>query len=45
MCVRVKCFKCNKYSWSGCGRHIEYVLHDVPKDQICSCPREQEDDE
>ena len=37
MCQRVQCSECNKPSYSGCGRHVEQVLGDVPKDQRCSC--------
>ncbi|KAJ1967375.1 hypothetical protein IWQ62_001903 [Dispira parvispora] len=40
MCRRTTCDKCHKPSYMGCGRHIEQVLGDVPKDQRCKC-REQ----
>jgi hypothetical protein len=42
MCQRVQCSKCNKPTYAGCGRHIEQVLADVPRDERCKC-REQPD--
>ncbi len=41
MCHRVKCEKCGKPTWSGCGAHVEQVLGDVPRDQRCHCERPQ----
>lgn len=35
MCSRVVCKKCQKFTWSGCGQHIDEALAGVPKDQIC----------
>lgn len=40
MCQRTQCNICKKPTYSGCGRHIEAVLGDVPPDQRCRC-REQ----
>ena len=40
MCSQVKCESCGKPTWTGCGRHIEQALANVPKAQRCSC-REQ----
>jgi hypothetical protein len=37
MCSRVTCPKCEKPSFVGCGRHVEQVLGDVPRDQRCRC--------
>jgi hypothetical protein len=37
MCTRVTCSKCSKPSYVGCGRHVEQVLGDVPRDQRCRC--------
>jgi hypothetical protein len=37
MCARASCSKCGKPSYVGCGRHVEQVLKDVPKDQRCRC--------
>ena len=39
MCFAVKCTKCNKTTWSGCGMHIESVKANVPAAQWCGCPR------
>lgn len=41
MCSKVKCKKCGKWTWSGCGAHIEQVLAGIPKAQICTCPRKK----
>ncbi|KAG0348245.1 hypothetical protein BG005_011665 [Podila minutissima] len=40
MCFPVKCNKCGKTTWKGCGMHVEQVMRDVPKAQQCECPRE-----
>lgn len=40
MCQRVQCPSCKRPTYAGCGRHIEQVLGDVPKDKRCQC-REQ----
>ncbi|KAG0242883.1 hypothetical protein BGW41_003283 [Actinomortierella wolfii] len=40
MCFAVKCNNCGKTTWRGCGRHVEQVMKDVPKEQQCECPRE-----
>ena len=37
MCSRVTCSHCNKPSFVGCGRHVEQVLGDVPREQRCHC--------
>jgi len=37
MCSRVTCPQCKKPSFVGCGRHVEQVLGDVPRDQRCRC--------
>ncbi len=43
MCQRVRCPNCEKPSYSGCGRHVEQVLGDVPQEQRCQC-RERRDE-
>jgi hypothetical protein len=40
MCRRTECPRCKKPSYAGCGKHIEQVLGDVPREQRCTC-REQ----
>jgi hypothetical protein len=37
MCQRVTCRQCGKPTFSGCGRHVEQVLGDVPPAQRCRC--------
>lgn len=37
MCSAVVCKTCKKYTWSGCGQHVEEALYGIPKEQLCSC--------
>ncbi|MBN9159657.1 MAG: hypothetical protein BGO98_33520 [Myxococcales bacterium 68-20] len=37
MCRRVECANCGKPSYAGCGKHVEQVLGDVPREHRCSC--------
>lgn len=37
MCTRVRCNKCGRPTYSGCGAHIEQVLGDVPVAERCQC--------
>ncbi len=37
MCKKVKCNNCTKWTWSGCGRHIEQALEGVPLIERCNC--------
>jgi hypothetical protein len=39
LCTKVVCSKCGKYTWSGCGKHKDRVLKDVPLDKRCQCKR------
>jgi FtsP/CotA-like multicopper oxidase with cupredoxin domain len=37
MCRRMTCSSCGKPSFSGCGRHVDQVLADVPAAERCRC--------
>ena len=37
MCRAVKCRKCQKTTWAGCGQHVKQVMAHVPSSQRCSC--------
>ncbi len=37
MCQQIRCRDCGKPTWTGCGRHIESALANVPKDARCKC--------
>jgi hypothetical protein len=37
MCRRVQCEVCEKPSYTGCGRHVDQVLKNVPKADRCHC--------
>ncbi|KAI0313648.1 hypothetical protein OF83DRAFT_1065123 [Amylostereum chailletii] len=38
-CRAVKCGKCGKTTWMGCGLHVESVMKDVKDEDKCQCPR------
>jgi hypothetical protein len=40
MCQRVQCERCQKPTYSGCGKHIEQVLRSVSAADRCSCREE-----
>lgn len=40
MCYPVKCEKCGKTTWAGCGKHKDMVMSKVPEKERCTCPRE-----
>jgi hypothetical protein len=42
MCYPVKCEKCGKTTWAGCGQHKDMVMAKVPENERCKCPREGE---
>ncbi len=42
MCTRVRCSDCGKPSFVGCGRHVEQVLGDVPRESRCKCNEHQQ---
>ena len=37
MCSAVRCEKCGKATWAGCGQHIEEALAGFSDDQKCKC--------
>ncbi|MDN5755901.1 MAG: hypothetical protein L0J68_04035 [Micrococcaceae bacterium] len=37
MCRAVKCRKCQKTTWAGCGQHVQQVMANVPRADRCSC--------
>lgn len=37
MCQRVTCQRCGKPTYVGCGKHVEQVLGNVPRDKRCKC--------
>lgn len=39
MCTKTICATCKKPTWSGCGKHVEEALRDVPLAARCACPR------
>lgn len=41
MCRAVRCNKCGKMGWAGCGAHVDQVLAGVPKGNRCRCREEK----
>jgi hypothetical protein len=37
MCSPVRCDRCGKITWAGCGLHIDEALQGVPQEQRCTC--------
>lgn len=37
MCSRIRCERCGKPGFAGCGAHVEQVLRDVPPRDRCQC--------
>ncbi len=35
MCRAVRCKKCGKTTWAGCGQHVARVKASVPGEQWC----------
>ena len=42
MCYPVKCQKCGKTTWEGCGKHKDMVMSKVPENERCTCKRDDE---
>jgi hypothetical protein len=41
MCQRIRCERCGRPGYTGCGAHVSQVLADVPPDKRCQCPKPQ----
>jgi hypothetical protein len=37
MCRAVKCRRCGKTSWTGCGAHVDAVMSSIAADDRCRC--------
>ena len=37
MCSAVRCEKCGKATWEGCGQHIEDALAPYSEAEKCKC--------
>lgn len=35
MCRAVKCRRCGKTTWAGCGMHVDQVMTGVSRDDRC----------
>ena len=39
MCYKMKCQKCKKWTWAGCGNHIKSALKGIPDKDLCKCSK------
>ena len=37
MCRTVVCTKCKKFTWAGCGKHLESTFKNIPYNERCWC--------
>jgi hypothetical protein len=37
MCYPVRCQRCGKTGWAGCGEHVDSVMRQVPASDKCRC--------
>ncbi len=37
MCSPIRCDRCGKITWTGCGMHVDAVMADVEPSQRCTC--------
>ncbi|CAG8532719.1 2096_t:CDS:2 [Funneliformis mosseae] len=40
MCFQVTCQTCQKYTWQGCGKHIDSVMSKIPVEERCTCKKD-----
>ncbi|ELR23537.1 uncharacterized protein ACA1_071590, partial [Acanthamoeba castellanii str. Neff] len=40
MCFKAKCLNCGKWTWKGCGKHIDSVMTQIPAAEQCHCSPE-----
>ena len=45
MCRAVSCQTCGKTTWAGCGQHIAAVRRQVPANQWCGHPNDDQGSE
>ena len=43
MCYPIKCQKCGKTTWKGCGKHKDMIMSKIPDDQKCTCEEKEKD--
>ena len=36
MCRAVRCKRCGKTTWAGCGQHVDQVMRGVPTADRCA---------
>jgi hypothetical protein len=37
MCMLINCPKCHKYSFQGCGQHLNTIFANKQLDELCQC--------
>lgn len=37
MCRKLQCDHCKKWTWAGCGQHIQGIFKTIPVQERCLC--------
>lgn len=37
MCQKIKCEKCKKHTYAGCGNHLKALFGKISQGAICKC--------
>ncbi|KAK9136430.1 hypothetical protein Syun_015760 [Stephania yunnanensis] len=37
MCFKVPCPRCGKFTWTGCGKHVQSVYDNIEEGKHCMC--------
>ncbi|MDQ1537140.1 MAG: hypothetical protein QOE58_1533 [Actinomycetota bacterium] len=37
MCSPIRCTRCGKTTWSGCGKHVDDVMANIAPERRCTC--------
>lgn len=37
MCSPIRCNRCGKITWTGCGEHVDSVMAGIPTAERCTC--------
>lgn len=39
MCNLTHCRRCEKFSWTGCGKHLKKIFEKVKQEDLCKCDK------
>ncbi|GMN29798.1 hypothetical protein TIFTF001_002573 [Ficus carica] len=37
MCFKIECQKCKKFTWGGCGKHLDTLYKSIETGKHCEC--------